>query len=154
MSPVVSVLTPNIKTAEEYKNTLRRLSEIGIDHIEHDYDISVDEWQVIVDSTMVYGLFSQKAFRKGRGLFMTREEIRAELWRFEAIDETINSLVERQLLRVVHMEWPPKRTPLCPFCGKPFACPMKKRKLLLFTKISAWSCRNELCSMCGKQYVL
>ena len=156
MSSVVSVLTPNIKTAEDYKYILRRLSEIGIDYLdrlEHD-DASIDDWARDADSTLVYRLFSEKAFRQGRGLFMTLEEIKADLWRFDKIEKTIKSMLDRGILKEVYMEWPPEQTPLCPFCGKPSAYPIKRKRLLFFTKISAWSCRNELCSMYGKHYLL
>jgi len=156
VSPIVSVLTPNVKTAEDYKYISRRLSEISIDYLdrlEHG-DASIDDWARDADSILVYRLFSEKAFRQGRGLFMTREEIKADLWRFDKIEETIKSMLDRGILKDVYMEWPPKQTPLCPFCGKPSAYPIKKKRFLLFTKISAWSCRNELCSMCGEHYLL
>lgn len=155
MSPIVSVLTPNIKTAEDYKSVLRRLSEIGIDYLdkfEKDPDISMNDWQM--NAVMVYRVFSEKAFRQGRGLFMTLEEIKDEFWRFKEMEETVKSMLDRGILKEVYMEWPPKQTPLCPFCGKPSAYPIKKKRLLLFTKISAWSCRNELCSMFGEHYLL
>ena len=154
MSSIVSVLAPNIKTAEDYRYVLSRLSEIAIDNIEHDYNISVDEWEVSQNATMVYRAFYEKAFRHGRGLFMTVEEIKQEFWRWEKIEETIKSMLDRGILKEVYMEWPPKQTPLCPFCGKPTAYPIKEKRFLLFTKVTAWSCRNELCSMCGKEYIL
>lgn len=156
MSSIVGVLTPNIKTAEDYKYILRRLSEVGIDYLdrlEHD-DASIDDWARDSDSTLVYRLFSERAFRQGRGLFMTLEEIKTELWRFDKIEETVKSMLDRGILKEVYMEWPPKQTPLCPFCGKPSAYPIKKKRLFLFTKMSAWSCSNELCSMCGEHYLL
>lgn len=155
MSLGVSVLTPNVKTAEEYKSVLRRLSEIGIDYIdklEKDPDISMDDWQL--NAVQVYSIFSRKAFRKGRGLFMTLEEIKDEFWRYEKIEETVKSMLDRGILKEVYMEWPPEKKPLCPFCGKPTAYPIKKKRFVFFTKITAWSCRNELCSVCEEQYLL
>jgi hypothetical protein len=156
VNSIVGVLTPNIKTAEDYHHMSRRLSEIATDYIDRleRGDASIDDWARDADSILVYRLFSEKAFRQGRGLFMTLEEIKADLWRYDKIEETIKSMIDRGLLKEVSMEWPPKQTPLCPFCGKPSAYPVKKKRLLLFTKISAWSCWNELCSMCGKHYLL
>lgn len=153
-SSIVSVLTPNIKTAEEYKSILRRLSEIGIDTIEHDSDISMDEWEVNVNSTMVYGAFREKAFRKGRGLFMTLEEIEEEFWRWENIGKIVKSMLDRGLLKEVYMEWPPEKKPVCPFCGKGSAYPIKERRLVLLSRITGWSCWNEMCRMCGEKYIL
>lgn len=154
MSPVVSVLTPNIKNADDYKYILGRLSEIGIDRIERDSASSADEWEANVMATPVYRAFSEKAFQQGRGLFMTLEEIEREFPRWENIGDTVKSMLNRGILKEVHMEWPPKQMPLCPFCGKSSAYPIKRKKLLFFTRISAWSCRNELCSMCGEHYLL
>ena len=68
MSPIVSVLTPNIKTAEDYKSVLRRLSEIGIDYLdkfEKDPDISMDNWQL--NAVMVYRVFQKKLFARAGG---------------------------------------------------------------------------------------
>ena len=73
MGSIVSVLTPNIKTAEEYKCTLRKLSEIGIDHIEHDYDISMDEWEVNVNATMEDG--STCSQRRRCTIFLVRVSV-------------------------------------------------------------------------------
>jgi len=156
VSSIVGVLTPNVKTAEDYKYMLRRLSEISIDYLdrlERD-EASIDDWARDADSILVYRLFPEKAFRQGRGLFMTLEEIEDELWRFEKIGKTIKSMLDRGILKEVYMEWPPKQMPLCPFCGKPTAYPIKEKRFLFFTKITAWSCWNEICSMCGEQYVL
>ena len=157
MSPIVSVLTPNIKTAEEYKCELRRLSEIGIkvvEAVDSDYDIDMEEWEVDMNATMIYRAFLDKGFRKGKGLFMTMEEIEEEFWRWENIGKIVKSMLDKGILKEVYMEWPPKKKPLCPFCGKPCAYPVKRKGFLFLNKITAWSCWNELCRMYGDQYVL
>ena len=157
MSSIVSVLTPNIESAEEYKCKLRRLSEIGIEAIEAvdtDDNISMEEWEVDMNAVLIYGAFKEKAFSKGRGLFMTLEEIEEEFWRWENINKIVESMLDRGILKEVHMEWPPEKKPLCPFCGKPSAYAIKEKRFLLLRKISGWSCWNELCRMCGEKYIL
>jgi len=156
VSAIVSVLAPNIKTAEEYRSVLRRLGDISIDNLKYDYNVSVDQWRVSNSALMVYRAFYDKAFKHGKGLFLTVEEIKQELrgWKHIDVEETTKSMLDRRILKEVYMEWPPKQTPLCPFCGKPTAYPIKKKRFLFFTKITAWSCRNEICSVCGEQYVL
>ena len=158
MSSVVSVLTPNIETAEDYKRTSRQLYEAFsdcLDRAEQDPALfSVDEFNIVDEAPLIYNDFARIAFRNGRGLFMTLEEIKAELWRYDKIEETIKSMLESGILKEVYMEWPPNQTPLCPFCGKPCAYPIKVRKLLFFNRISAWSCANERCHMYRKHYLL
>ena len=46
----------------------------------------------------------------------------------------------------------PRGTPLCPFCGHPEVYPIKAKRLVFFTRITAWSCANEKCSMYRKRF--
>lgn len=157
MSPIVNVLSPNVKTAEEYKRVRKQLRENALnymDRCEHDATIfSEDEFNNVTNAPLIYQDFVRVAFRNGRGLFMSLEEIKSELWRFHKIDETVKSLLDSGILKEVYMEWPPKETTLCPFCGKPSAYPIKKKRLF-FNKISAWSCANERCHMYREHYLL
>ena len=153
MSPIVSVLTPDIETAEDYQRIDQQLQDIALDYIdrlEHEF-IPDDEFKANVDAVLVWREF-RKAFRNGRGLFMTWEELR--LLPFSMLDNTVKFLLSRQFLKEVYMEWPPTDVPLCPFCGKPYAYPIKTKKLLFFTRISAWSCANERCRMYRQSYLL
>jgi len=158
MSSVVSLLTPNIKIAEDYKRTGEQLYESYLEYLnktEQDPILfSVDEYDIVGNIPLIYNNFVRIAFRHGRGLFMTLEEIKTELRRFNKIEETVKSMLDKGILKEVYMEWPPNQTPLCPFCGKPYAYPIKTRKLFFFKRISAWSCTNERCRMYGKHYLL
>ena len=153
MTPNVKVLTPNIETAEDYGRIYQQLSKLALDYLdryEHEF-VPDDEFRANIDGVLVWGEF-RKAFRNGRGLFMTWEELR--LLPFAMLDNTVKFLLGRGFLKEVYMEWPPASVPLCPFCGKPYAYPIKARKLVFFTKISAWSCANKTCRMYQKRYLL
>jgi len=158
MCPITSVLAPKVETAAEYKYTLEQLRKTALDfieRIEHDAisEKELDEYYIIMDSVLVYQEFA-KAFKKGKGLFMTWDELRQEFWRFEHLDEIVKSLLTRGLLKEVRIDWPPKAIPLCPFCGKLSAYPIRRKRFFFFAKISAWSCANETCHMYKKQYLL
>jgi len=158
VSSVVSVLTPNIEIAEDYKRMGGQLYESYLEYLnkaEQDPTLlSADEYDIVGNIPLIYNDFVRIAFRHGRGLFMTLEEIKAELWRFNKIEETVKYMLDKGILKEVYMEWPPKQIPLCPFCGKSYAYPIKTRKLFFFKRISAWSCANERCHMYGKHYLL
>jgi len=77
MSKSVTVLTPNIKTAEDFNRIGKQLSEIAIDYlnkIESEL-IPEEELKVHLDAILIWKQFGS-TFRRGKGLFITWEEIK------------------------------------------------------------------------------
>lgn len=153
MSKIISVLTPNIETAEDFNRVGQQLSDIALDYIDRLEQESIPEGELKanLDAVMVWKEFGH-AFRRGRGLFMTWDEVRC--LPFSMLDNTVRFMLGQGFLKEIQMEWYPTDVPLCPFCGKPFAYPIKTKRLLFFTRISAWSCANDACRMYGQSYNL
>jgi len=153
MSESVTVLTPNIKTAEDFNRIGKQLSEIAIDCLNKIEDksflISDEELKARLDSILIWRQFGD-TFRRGRGLFITWEEIR-EL-PFSMLENTLKWMTNNGYLKEISIELPPTDSPICPFCRKPSAYPNKVKKLIFFKKIISWSCNNEECPMYGKHY--
>ncbi len=152
MSQIVTVLTPNVETAEDFNRIGKQLSDTALDYLnrcEAEF-IPEDELKANLDAVMVWKEFG-RTFRKGRGLFMTWEEIRR--LPFSMLDGTLKFMLRNKFLKEIRMEWPPP-TNLCPFCGKSATYPIKTKRLLFFTKVSSWSCANENCRTYGQPYNL
>jgi len=152
MSQIVTVLTPNIETAEDFNRIGQQLSDIALDYLkrmEHEF-IPEDELKAHLDAVLIWKEFGN-SFRKRRGLFMTWEEIRCV--QLSMLDDTLKFMLRNEFLKEIKMEWPPPVN-LCPFCGKSCVYPINTRRLLFFTKVSAWSCANENCRMYGQSYNL
>lgn len=155
MSSTVTGLTPNIETAEDFNRIGQQLSDIALDYLnraETPEPIPYDELKANLDAIIVWKEFG-KAFRRGRGLFMTWEEIR-RLLPLSKLNNTLEFMLSHKFLKEIQMELPPTDAPLCPFCYRPYAYPIKTKRLLFLTRISAWSCANDSCRMYGQSYNL
>jgi len=153
MSQIVTVLTPNIETAEDFNRIGQQLSDIALDYLnrfEHEF-IPEDELKAHLDAILIWKEFGH-AFQRGKGLFMTREEISS--LPFSMVENTVKFMLSHEYLREIRMEWSPTDEFLCPFCRKPYAYPIKAKRLLFFSRITAWSCANENCRMYGQPYNL
>jgi len=153
MSEIISVLTPNIETAEDFNRIGQQLSDIALDYLnrfEHEF-IPEDELKAHLDAILIWKEFG-RAFYKGNRMFVTWEEI--SRLPFSMLDNTIRFMLDRGFLREIRIEWSPTDEPLCPFCRKPYAYPIKTKRLLFFSRITAWSCANENCRMYGQPYNL
>jgi len=81
-SSIVSVLTPNVETADDYKRIRVQLQTTALNLLDtkmEDITFSLEEFAFILNSYMVYMAFSGYAFLKGRGLFMTLDELPTSL---------------------------------------------------------------------------
>jgi len=69
-SSIVSVLTHNVETAEDYKRIRVQLQTTALNLLDtkmEDITFSPEEFVLILNSYMVYMAFSGYAFPKGRG---------------------------------------------------------------------------------------
>ena len=151
MSKSVTVLTPNIKTAEDFNRIGKQLSEIAIDYlnkIESEL-IPEEELKVHLDAILIWKQFGS-TFRRGKGLFITWEEIKK--LPFSMLENTLKFMLDKEYLKEIPIEWSPTDSPLCPFCRKPSAYPNKTKHLIFFEKTTSWSCNNDKCPMYGKSY--
>lgn len=153
MSQIITVLTPNIETAEDFNRTGKTLSDIAIDYLNRieNEDIPYDELKTHLDAILIWKQFGS-AFLKGKGLFITWEELRS--LPFSMLENTLEFMLDNGYLKEVRIEWSPTDSPLCPFCRKPSAYPIKAKHLIILRKIISWSCNYEKCPMYEKPYNL
>ncbi|MBI4245501.1 MAG: hypothetical protein HY606_15540 [Planctomycetes bacterium] len=151
MSESVIVLTPNIETAEDFNRIGKQLSEIAIDYltrIEFEH-IPEEELKPHLDAILIWKQFGN-AFRRGKGLFITWEEIRS--LPFSMLENTLKFMFDKEYLKEIRIDYSLADSPLCPFCRKPSAHPNKTKHLIFFKKIVSWSCNYDKCPSYGKPY--
>lgn len=162
MNSTESFLTPNIETADDYKRVFRDFSKTSNDFLDRikpkKATFTIEEFDSAMGPFNVYSLF-QQAFKEGKNLFLTRDEIRTKLLDMayiphEVTNKLVYALLYDGILKEVRMEWPLTEALICLFCSKPSGYPIKETKLLLLTEIVAWSCSNERCHMYKKKYGL
>lgn len=153
MSESVTVLTPNIETAEDFNRIGKQLSEIAADYLNRfEFElIPEEELKSHLDAILIWKQFGN-AFRRGRGLFITWEDIRT--LPFSMLENTLKFMLDNEYLKEIPIQWSPTDSPLCPFCRKPSAYPNKRKHLILFKKVISWSCNYDKCLMYEKSYNL
>lgn len=157
MSESVTVLTPNIETAEDFNRIGKQLSKIAEEYLNKiDSKIesklpTVEEMMVHLDAVMIWKQFGN-AFRKGKGLFITWEEMRG--LPFSMLENTLKWMLDNGYLKEISIEVALTDSPICPFCRKPSAYPNKAKHLIFLKKIISWSCNYEKCPVYGKSYNL
>jgi hypothetical protein len=101
--PKVKVLSPNAKDENEYLEIAARLGELSaLMMYQGKESMSEREWKeasVYLTARRIYDVFSIYARDHNRGMYLTWQELQAEMRGFTNLDDGINYLLNKGLIR-------------------------------------------------------
>ena len=99
----INILSPTAKDEDEYLQVAARLGELSaLMMYQGKESMSEREWKeasTYLTARRIYDVFSIYARDHNRGLYLTYEELQAEMRDFTNLDDGVNYLLQKGLLR-------------------------------------------------------